>query len=83
MSSGTFVHMRMTKSGKKAAAAQTTVDTGTDIMSPMPKILATVLRSPLPQYWEARIVSADASPKYTIFKTNWTCPAREAAERTV
>ena len=83
MSSGTFVHMRMTKPGKKAASMQTTVDTGTDMMSPMPKILAIVLRSPLPQYWEARIVSADASPKYKMFRINWTCPASDDAERTV
>jgi hypothetical protein len=73
----------MTKPGKKAASMQTTVDTGTDMISPMQKILATVLRSSLPQYWDARIVSAEASPKYKIFKMNWTCPAREAAERTV
>jgi hypothetical protein len=67
----------------KKASNATRIVTDKDMISPIPKILEMTLLSFLPQYWEAKMVSAEFSPKNNTYNKNITCPAKLDAEMDV
>ena len=73
----------MTARGTVRQRTAATVVTNREIYSPSPRIFASTRLSPLPQYWAARIVTEEVSPKKMKLRMNCTCPARDEAERAV
>ena len=70
------------KSVKNAKAEKETVTT-IAMIRPIPRIFEITFISFFPQYWEARIVIAELSPKNMTFIRNISCPARPEADSDV